>query len=50
MRWLNELITAERTQPGQQLAPTQASTTQASTTQASNTQFSNTYPTTHTQE
>ena len=45
VRWLSELITAERTQPGQQLAPSQASTTQSSTTQSSNT-----YPTTHTQE
>ena len=40
VRWLSELITAERTQPGQQLAPTHATTTQSSTT----------YPTTHTQE
>lgn len=50
VRWLSELITAERTQPGQQLAPSQAFTTQASTTQSSTMQSSNTYPTTHTQE
>lgn len=50
VRWLSELITAERTQPGQQLAPSQAFTTKASTTQSSTTQSSNTYPTTHTQE